>query len=91
MLDLDRFSGAVGEAFEMEVNGARLPAELVEASPLPDSGPAGGSFRLEFRGPADPAYVQGTFTFRRGEEAHEIFVTAIARDDSGTRYEAVFF
>jgi hypothetical protein len=91
MLDLDHFSGAVGEAFEMEVNGASLPVELLEVSPLPDSGRAGGSFRLEFRGPVDPAYSQGTFVFRRGEEAHEIFVTAIARDQAGTRYEAVFY
>ncbi len=90
-VSFDQYSGAVGEQFEMEVNGEALPVELIEASPLRDSGRPGGSFRLEFRGPADPAYQQGTFTFRRGEQAHDIFVTAIGRDQSGTRYEAIFY
>ncbi|HEX9932951.1 MAG TPA: hypothetical protein VGB08_08935 [Allosphingosinicella sp.] len=89
-IGFDHYSGAVGERFDMEVNGEALPVELIEASPLGNSGRPGGSFRLEFLGPADPAYAQGTFTFRRGEQVHDIFVTAIGRDQAGTRYEAIF-
>lgn len=91
MLSLDDFAPAIGEGFEMVVGDAVYPAELIEASPLNDSGREGGSFRLEFRGPVDPAFKQGTFIFRRNGEAHEIFVVAIGRDEAGTRYEAVFF
>ena len=90
-LSLDDFSSGVGERWEMEVGGTAYPAELAKAAPLNDSGREGGSFRLEFRGPADPAFQQVTFTFRRGGEAHDIFVVAIGRDEAGTRYEAVFF
>lgn len=90
-LSLDDFSSGVGESYEMEVGDTAYPAELTKAVPLTDSGREGGSFRLEFRGPAEPAFQQGTFTFRRGGEAHDIFVVAIGRDETGTRYEAVFF
>jgi len=90
-LSLGDFAPAVGERYEMEVGGTCYPVELIEASALNDSGREGGSFRLEFRGPVDPAFQQGLFTFRRGGEAHDIFVVAIARDEAGTRYEAVFF
>jgi hypothetical protein len=90
-LSLEDFSSGVGERYEMDVAGTTYPAELVKAEPLSDSGREGGSFRLEFRGPADPPFRQGVFTFRRNGEGHEIFVVAIARDEAGTRYEAVFF
>lgn len=90
-LTIGDFAPAVGERFEMEVAGQSVPVELIEASPLPPSNRPGGSFRLEFLGPVDPAFMQGTFTFRRGGEANDIFVCAIGRDQAGTRYEAVFF
>ncbi|HEX8365764.1 MAG TPA: hypothetical protein VF603_10840 [Allosphingosinicella sp.] len=90
-LSLDDFAPSVGERYEMEVDGTVYPAELIVASPLNDSGREGGSFRLEFRGPADPAFQQGTFTFRRDGTEHAIFVVGIGRDEAGTRYEAVFF
>lgn len=90
-LSLDDFATVVGERYEMEAGATAVPVELIEASPLDDSGREGGSFRLEFRGPVEPAFQQGTFTFRRDGEAHDIFVVAIGRDQAGTRYEAVFF
>ncbi|HEX8216823.1 MAG TPA: hypothetical protein VF577_05095 [Allosphingosinicella sp.] len=90
-LTLDDFAPALGERFEMVVGDSVHPAELIEASPLNDSGREGGSFRLEFRGPPAPAFQQGTFTFRRNGEEHDIFVVAIGRSEAGTRYEAVFF
>ena len=90
-LTLDDFAGAVGERFEMEAGGEIYPAELLDASALPPSDRPGGSFRLEFRGPYEPAFMHGTFVFRRDGRADEIYVNAIARDQDGTRYEAVFF
>ena len=90
-LALEDFADAVGERFEMEVAGETYPVELIEASPLPPSNRAAGSFRLEFRGPGEPIFGQGTFTFRRGGREDEIFVCPIGRDQAGTRYEAVFF
>ena len=90
-LTLDDFAGAVGARFEMEAGEHRLPVELTSASPLPPSDREGGSFRLEFLGPVDPAFMYGTFVFRRDGRADEIYVTALGRDENGTRYEAVFF
>ncbi len=90
-LSLDDFAAHVGEQWEMDVGGTVLAVELTDASPLKESGREGGSFRLEFRGPVDPAYQQGIATFRRDGAEHEIFVVAIGRDPSGTLYEAVFF
>ena len=91
MAQLTLVDFTVGDRFDMEVAGTGYPVELIDASPLIESGREGGSFRIEFRGPYEPAFQQGTFLFRRDGEAHEIFVTAIGRDQSGTRYEAVFF
>jgi hypothetical protein len=90
-LSLDDFAPHLGHGWKMDVAGSELPVELIDASPLSDSGREGGSFRLEFRGPVDPAYQQGTAIFRRDGTEHEIFVVAIGRDREGTRYEAVFF
>ena len=55
-LALKDFSAAIGERFEMDVGGETYPVELLEASPLPPSNRPAGSFRLEFRGPAEPIF-----------------------------------
>jgi len=93
-LNFDYFTAAVGERFDMCGGDESLPVQLVEASPLADSGREGGSFRLEFLGPAAPVIAQGTYSFRRGgdaDDANDIFVCPIGRDEAGTRYEAVFY
>lgn len=82
---------AVGEQWEMAGADGTCPVELIEASPLADSGRDGGAFRLEFRGPFEPVMPQAIYSFRRDGAEHEIFVTAIAREEAGTRYEAVFY
>lgn len=91
MTELTMAHFAVGERWEMTAGEQSWPVELIEASPLAESGRRGGSFRLEFRGPFEPVLPQGTYSFRKGEDAHDIFVCPIGREAAGTRYEAVFF
>ncbi len=85
------FSGRVGRSFEVNVGGHSLAMVLDEAQALPGSPRAGGAFRLEFFGPADPVLAQGIFPFEIDSDRFEIFVTPLARDARGTLYEAVFF
>jgi hypothetical protein len=70
-------------------NGVEL--RLAEASSLVNSGREGGSFRLEFHGPADSALPQGTYAFEIGGAAHDIFIVPIAARGDRLLYEAIFF
>ena len=88
----DDFAGAEGATYEVDCEG--LPSvelTLEHAVELPSAGRAAGSFRLEFRGPFEPMLPQAIYPFRSGDECHDIFIVPIARDDKGTRYEAVFY
>jgi hypothetical protein len=85
------FAGRVGKTFVVPVRGHRLDMRLDAAQELPGSSRAGGGFRLEFLGPADPILAQGIFPFEIARDRYEVFIVPIARDRSGTRYEAVFF
>ena len=92
ILAWDDFADAVGTAFAVEAGGARHLLTLAAAEPLADSGREGGAFRLEFRGPADPILPQATYAFAGGDgDPLEIFIVPIARDENGTRYEAIFY
>jgi hypothetical protein len=89
-LNLDAFSGSIGEVFEVGArdgaDGARVALELVEAT-------AQGSraFAVRFRGPAEPILEQAIYRFERaGSGPLEIFIVPIGRDESGTTYEAIF-
>jgi hypothetical protein len=90
-LTSDDFAGRTGTAYDVTFGEAAVPLMLDEVELLPDAGREGGSFRLIFSGPADPVLPQAIYPFRSGEEAVEIFIVPIARDDKATRYEAVFF
>lgn len=85
------FSGRIGARFEVEAGGERLDLILELAQDLPGSPRPSGGFRLEFLGPVDPMIDQGVFGFAIAEERYEIFIVPIARDEKGTRYEAVFY
>jgi hypothetical protein len=85
------FAPRVGKTFAVPVRGHRLELRLDAAQELPGSSRVGGGFRLEFIGPLDPVLAQGIFPFEIARERYEIFVVPIAREQSGTRYEAVFF
>lgn len=90
-LTADDFSGTIGTPYEVPVPDGILALTLAELQPLPDSGREGGSFRLEFLGPMEPILPQAIYPFRNGDEILEIFIVPIARDQNGTRYEAIFF
>lgn len=90
MLTIDDFSRRVGKAFEIEVQGGRLPVKLDAAQELPSMGRQGGSFRLEFMGPHQPVLPQAIYPFHVTGERMEIFIVPIGQDTRGTKYEAIF-
>ena len=85
------FSGRIGARFEVEAGGERVGLILESARDLPGSPRPSGGFRLEFLGPVDPLIDQGVFGFAIEGVRYEIFIVPVARDASGTRYEAVFY
>jgi len=85
------FAGSEGAVYQVDVDGGELALKLEAAVELPPSGRAEGSFRLEFRGPAEPIIPQAIYRFRRGGESAEIFIVPVGQDASGTLYEAVFY
>lgn len=87
----DEFADAVGTVYRVEVGASAFELALDSASEIPSAGREGGSFRLEFRGPAAPVLPQATYPFHQGEEVREIFVVPISSDQDGTRYEAIFY
>jgi hypothetical protein len=90
-LTWDEFAGAAGTAYAVAVGEERIELTLERAEELPSAGRAGGSFRLEFLGPCDPVLPQGIYRMSHGEDEFEIFIVPIARNDDGTRYEAIFY
>ena len=85
------FSGRVGRSFAVPVRGHRLMLTLEAAQELPGSARDAGGFRLEFLGPSDPMLNQGIFLFEIEDERYDLFIVPLARDERGTRYEAVFY
>ncbi len=80
-----------GTVYEVCTADAAYPVTLDKSQELSDSGREGGSFRLEFLGPADPVLPQATYRFAGGGTDHDIFIVPIAKDAGGVRYEAVFY
>jgi hypothetical protein len=81
-----------GTVYDVPAGDAVYPLTLDKAEALPDSGREGGSFRLEFLGPADPILPQATYRFALGDdEGQEVFIVPVSRDADGVRYEAVFY
>lgn len=90
-LTLDDFSRRVGKTVEAQAGGHRVALMVKAAQELPASGRQGGSFRVEFTGPADPMFSQGIFPFQIGREQFAIFIVPLGRDQSGVLYEAIFY
>ena len=87
---IEDFAGRVGETFSIDSGEAGLALTLETAQPLPDGVRAAGSFRLVFRGPAEPALPQAIYPFAYDGEVFDIFIVPIARDADGMLYEAIF-
>lgn len=87
----DDFADAVGSTYRLEVGESGIELALDQACEIPSAGRAGGSFRLEFVGPADPLLAQAIYPLRRGDEVFEIFIVPVSRDQRGARYEAIFY
>jgi hypothetical protein len=88
-LRLDDF--ATGAVYDVHAADAVHPFMLAKGQELSDSGREGGSFRLEFLGPADPVLPQAIYRFVKGDAGHDIFIVPVARDAGGVRYEAIFY
>lgn len=80
-----------GAAYDVHAADTVHPLTLEKAQQLSDSGREGGSFRLEFLGPADPVLPQAIYRFVKGGAGHDIFIVPVARDAGGVRYEAIFY
>jgi len=89
-LTMADFSPRLGKPFEISAYGAKLSLRLEAAQDLPSLGRTGGSFRLEFVGPFQPALPQATYPFRFGDEWVGIFIVPVGQDQRGIRYEAIF-
>lgn len=85
------FAGTEGSVFHVDAEGGEVELTLETAAELPSSGRARGSFRLEFRGPADPLLPQAIYRFRREGESAEIFIVPVERNARGALYEAIFY
>jgi hypothetical protein len=82
---------AAGTVYTVSAGDEMFPLALDKVQPLSDSGRDGGSFRLEFVGPAEPILPQATYSFGSGETTQDIFIVPVASEACGIRYEAVFY
>ena len=89
-LSLADFSESLGSTYLVQAGEQELELTLAGAAEMKPSVRPAGSFRLEFRGPAEPVLEQATYGFRQGDRTFEIFIVPITRDQSGTLYEAIF-
>ena len=90
LLTFDDFAGRLGKAYDILVQGQRLPVVLDEAQQLPGGARQGGAFRLVFRGPFQPVLPQGIYPIQTGSETHDMFIVAIGQTPAGIQYEAIF-
>ena len=91
LMELKDFAGTEGTAYRTSVGEKEVELVLETARELPDSGRAGGAFRLEFRGPCEPVLEQATYPLSTAEDCFEIFIVPVAQTAKGTTYEAIFY
>ncbi len=92
------FAPALGDTFRLDAGGeGLLDLELLESrlhdpdAPAVSADGSRAPFTLTFRGPAVPVLAQRIYRLEHEYlEPMEIFIVPIARDDTGTSYEAVF-
>ena len=97
-LTVDDFAPIIGDSFALGGDGGdTFDLELTEASTMdpghPATDPEGRRtpFSLIFRGPPDPVLPQRIYRVEHAEVGPlEIFIVPVGRDESGTRYQAIF-
>lgn len=98
-LTVASFAPTLGDTYILvdDDAGLRLDLELIEAATHPADAPptdAAGRrtpFSLLFRGPREPVLAQRIQRLEHDALGPlEIFLVPVGRDDTGTRYEAVF-
>ena len=88
---IDVFAGRVGERFRLVADGEALAVTLVECEQLGGTAMSRVPFSLVFLGPREPLLPQRIYPLGHDELGDfDLFLVPIARDDEGTRYEAVF-
>lgn len=90
MAELTVSDFAADEEYEVPFGDGTVTLTIDKVQPLPQAIRAGGAFRIEFVGPAEPLLPQAIHAFRRNGETREIFIVPIAREAEALRYEAIF-
>lgn len=91
----DDFAGRIGESFTVANPGlVLLLAEATQGVAYGGSGPDGQErlqFSIVFRGPAEPALSQDTYTLTHDELGElTLFLVPVGIDADGATYEAAF-
>ncbi len=88
----EHFAALNCRVFRLHSDGAEFDLDLLSVTPLGNQRPnARQSFSLIFRGPESPLLPQKIYRLSgEGFEAMDIFLVPVARDSSGTQYEAIF-
>ena len=97
-LTVETFQSRVGETFRIRSRpDTEIPAELIEARPLGESGRATRvskrriPFALSFRTSLSPVLPQRIYEVVHGEMgSYEIFLVPVGPDGKGMVYEAIF-
>jgi hypothetical protein len=90
MDDLKVGDFAAGDSFELAAGGGVYLLVVEEAEELPRAAREAGSFRLLFRGPAQPLLPQGTYPLKGSRRTDDIFIVPVSANGEAVRYEAIF-
>ena len=89
-LTAEDFQGWIGQSFKVEAGPETLEMELLESSQL-GQGTGRQAFSVLFRGPADKALLQATYSVSGGDlDQTPLFLVPVGPDKEGMLYEAVF-
>ena len=86
-----RFSELLNTRFRLQMpSNDAVELELIQVDDFGSSGRQ-ERFSILFKGPLDPAIWQGTVRLEHDQLGiFDLFIVAVAREEDGMRYEAVF-
>ena len=91
MMDLQGFSRAAHQEFELSLGESAITLTLVEVAPLPHGGGLRQPFSLLFRGASPIVLPQKLYPLSNATLGKlSIFLVPIGRDGAGVLYQAVF-